>query len=203
MALQKINSTLPKTVKWHRVSNWFFKLCSVCTERAPKAICFSLQFYCLEALDQDRTLSGRRSRTHSFHQGVICWNLSSRLEVAWRQRPNQRSPYNFFFSYSQVVDEERRRQIRELASGTNLESREGKQSKKKEKNKNQDLLARLGWINHQQIPSYWTTIHSAASIWCKPGKLWSVCPSIWKKIKLFLSLRYAIVGQVLIFQPTS
>jgi len=43
-----------------------------------------------------------------------------------------------------VVDEERRRQIRELASGTNLESREGKQSKKKEKNKNQDLLARLG-----------------------------------------------------------
>ena len=54
------------------------------------------------------------------------------------------SANNFLFSYSQVVDEERRRQIRELASGTNLDSREGKQSKKKEKNKNQDLLARLG-----------------------------------------------------------
>ena len=55
---------------------------------------------------------------------------------------------NFYFiqqlCYSQVIDEERRRQIRELASGTNLESREGKQSKKKEKIKNQDLLARLG-----------------------------------------------------------
>ena len=58
-----------KTVKWHRVLNCSFKLC---TERALKAICFSLQFYYLEVLDQIRTPSGRSARTYSFHQGVIC-----------------------------------------------------------------------------------------------------------------------------------
>ena len=40
-----------------------------------------------------------------------------------------------------VQDEARRRQIKELAQGNNLETREGQ--KKKEKAKSQDLLSRL------------------------------------------------------------
>ena len=41
---KKIKSSLQKNIKWHRVSNGFFKLC---TERALKVMCFSLQFYYL------------------------------------------------------------------------------------------------------------------------------------------------------------
>ena len=77
IALQKINSSLPKTVKWHRVSNCSFKLC---TERALKAICFSLQFYYLEVLNQDGTPSRATAMTPSFCQGVICQDWSCGLD---------------------------------------------------------------------------------------------------------------------------
>ena len=67
--------------------------CAVCPERALKAICFSLQFYYLEVLDLSRTPSGRSPRTHSFHQGAICYNWSSGLEVTWSQSPNRLQKY--------------------------------------------------------------------------------------------------------------